>query len=440
MKWNAWIRRLTDLLSLWTGVLSAFHFRFYSEFIPVFTPIPDLSLYFAALLVLSPIYLLFMESLGNYQTRTAELSEYEIHNLFRSLIFFYLICLSLSFFIREYEFSRITLVLSFFLTFLSCLILRRLIGRLESPRPADRILLIGANPELLAEVRKAFNDSGTSDVSVHLYQKPFSADLSSFDRTVIAGGDIDFADLADLIVNAPPSVRIDLIPGYHLFLRHLPFKESIGLFPVLPLNQQVFTGWSSFTKRTIDVCISGILLLMASPLLLLITAMIRLLYGRPVLFHQSRVGQNGLLFSIYKFRTMKVDAEMELVPVLQSQNPPNYKKKDDPRVLGKFARFLRRTSLDEVPQFWNVLQGSMSLVGPRPAPLEFVRNYSPIHKLRLSVPPGMTGLQQIHCRGAESIDEILQYDMKYLREQSLWLDFIILLKTIPSVLLGKGTH
>jgi exopolysaccharide biosynthesis polyprenyl glycosylphosphotransferase len=439
MKFVPWSLRISDVASLWLGVLIAFQLRFYSEIIPVFTPIPEFSLYVKTLIVLSPFYLLFMNAMGNYAERRGKLTEYEIHNLFRSLAFFYLLCLSLSFFIRSHEFSRVTLILSFFLNFLFCLVLRLIWTSGFSQKVADRVLLIGTNTGMLAEVKKSYEEDFGGVGSVSLDSR-IPSEHTDFDRIIIVGGEIDFADLADMMLHSPRSTRIDLIPSYHFFLRNLPFKESIGIFPVLSLNQQVLSGWSAFTKRTLDVWISALFLVLLSPALLLIAACLRLLFGGPVLFRQERVGQNGRSFTIYKFRTMNLEAETEIASLLEKEKRPNYKSKDDPRVLGKFGRFLRRSSLDELPQFWNVFQGSMSLVGPRPAPLEFVKNYSSVHKLRLAIPPGMTGLQQIHCRGTESMEEILEYDLRYIRKQSLWFDVMILLRTIPHVLFGRGVH
>jgi exopolysaccharide biosynthesis polyprenyl glycosylphosphotransferase len=441
MKGGTWKLRFADLLAFWLAVLTGFYFRFYSDLIPVFTSIPELSLYIKALFLLSPFYVLILGGLGNYPERIYRVSEYEIHNLFRSLGFFFLVCVSLTFFIRSYEFSRITLLLSFFLNFLFVVFFRSIFARiLHHGKVPDRILLIGENSQMLADVKNAFQATPEAGTITGVLQKAELSEITftGIDRLLIVGGELSYADVADLLLHAPRSVRIDLIPGYHIFLRHLPFYESIGWFPVLPLSHQQLSGWSPFIKRALDICISILFLITTLPFLIVITFTIRMLYGSPVFFRQERVGQNGRPFLMYKFRTMKVDAEQSIASLVTSEKKPNYKWRNDPRVLGQFARFLRRTSLDEIPQFWNVLQGSMSLVGPRPAPLEFVRNYSAVHKLRLAIPPGMTGLQQISCRGSESMDEILQYDLKYIREQSLWLDLVILIKTIPSVLFGKG--
>jgi exopolysaccharide biosynthesis polyprenyl glycosylphosphotransferase len=441
MNGGSWKLRVADLLSLWLAVLIGFHFRFYSEVIPVFTPIPKWSLYLNTLLIISPFYVLVLGGLGNHRSRRGKISEYEIHNLFRSLAFFYLLCVSMTFFVRSYEFSRITLILSFFLNFLLSLIFRIILSKMQATSAIpDRVLLVGTNSKMISEIKTFFQQNPGEGTVVEIFDQEGSTkpNYDVIDRIIIVGGEKEYSDLADLIIHAPQSVRIDLIPAYHLLLRHLPFKESLGLYPVVPLTHQDLSGWNSFAKRSVDICISIVILGILSPFLFLILGVHRLLYGSPVFFRQERVGQNGRLFTMYKIRTMKLEAEQLIAPLVNSEKKPNYKWKDDPRVPGTFARFLRRTSLDEVPQFWNVLEGSMSLVGPRPAPVDFVQHYSAVQKLRLAIPPGMTGLQQIYCRGTDSMDEILRYDMKYIREQSFWLDLVILLKTIPSVVMGRG--
>lgn len=449
MRRLTWAFRLTDLSAFWLAVLLGFHLRFSSGLIPIFTLIPGFSLYLHALLILSPLYVLLMEALGNYQDRHGRLSTYEVQNLYRSLVFFYLLCVAITFFLKTNEFSRVTMILVFFLNFLLGVIFRACLVQIQQEwwkagREIDRVLIVGKNQALIDQVRNAFDvtpESGYRVVDTRVLEGNWKEfDPAKVDRVVVAGGDADFNDIADLISGLPNRIRVDLIPTYYLFLRHLPFKEFVGNFPLLPLNQQTIPGWNTFIKRVMDISLSAILLILLLPLMALISLLIRLLYGPPVLFRQERVGQNGRLFSIYKFRTMRVDAPEQMLAMMAEHKQANYKWKQDPRVLGSFARLLRRTSMDELPQLRNVLQGSMSLVGPRPAPVEFVRNYSPYEKLRLALQPGLTGLQQVYCRGSESMEDILKYDLRYMTEQSIWLDLLILAKTVRSVFSGKGAH
>lgn len=192
-------------------------------------------------------------------------------------------------------------------------------------------------------------------------------------------------------------------------------------------------------KRAFDIAASAALLLLGAPLLLLITITLRLRQGPGVMFSQERVGIHGRRFTMYKFRTMVPDAEARY-PELAHQSytkGPAFKLQDDPRVT-PIGRWIRRYSLDELPQLWNVLRGEMSIVGPRPAPLREVREYDLWHRRRLSMKPGITGLWQITSRLDQDFDHRAELDMAYIDRWSLRLDLVILLRTIPAVLRRPG--
>lgn len=195
-------------------------------------------------------------------------------------------------------------------------------------------------------------------------------------------------------------------------------------------------------KRGLDLALGSLLLAALSPLLILVAAGVRLDSAGPVLFVPARVGRDGRVFKMYKFRTMCVDAEARL-PQLAHLNLGGehlIRIRNDPRVT-RFGSFLRRTSLDELPQLVNVVRGEMSLVGPRPQSPEEVALYSDGQRERLTVPPGMTGLWQITARDEPKFDEWVRLDLQYIQHWSLPLDFKILLKT-PAVMLrtiGRST-
>lgn len=194
-----------------------------------------------------------------------------------------------------------------------------------------------------------------------------------------------------------------------------------------------------FMKRVIDVVISSFLLLVLSPLFLVIVVWIKATSKGPVFFAQERVGLNKRTFRMYKFRSMMEDAEQmrESVAHLNEVDGPVFKIHDDPRVTG-VGKFLRRTSLDELPQLFNVLHGEMSLVGPRPPLPEEVERYEWMFRKRLSVKPGITCIWQISGRSDVSFARWMRMDQDYVENWSLWLDFRILLKTIPAVLSSRG--
>jgi len=189
-------------------------------------------------------------------------------------------------------------------------------------------------------------------------------------------------------------------------------------------------------KRIVDVLVAGLALVVASPLLLVIALAVRLREGPPVLFRQVRVGLHGRRFEVLKFRTMSLDAEARYAELVDRSDPRAFKLTDDPRIT-PIGRFLRRTSLDELPQLWNVLNGEMSLVGPRPAPPREVEAYDLWHRRRLSMKPGITGLWQVTARRSEVFDDRASLDLSYIDRWSLWLDMKILARTIPAAFEGR---
>ena len=204
--------------------------------------------------------------------------------------------------------------------------------------------------------------------------------------------------------------------------------------------------WGTLIKRAFDVVFSATVLLLGSPLFLLIALLILFTTGTNPLFHQKRVGRGGIVFSCYKFRTMCADAELILENLLK--NDPESKQewiatrklKKDPRITAVGA-FLRRTSLDELPQFVNVLIGNMSVVGPRPITEEEVNLYLRDHAPEiLKVRPGITGLWQTSGRNHISFPQRLHMDQEYVRMRSFLLDLKLVFKTIPQMLLNKGAY
>ena len=192
-------------------------------------------------------------------------------------------------------------------------------------------------------------------------------------------------------------------------------------------------------KRVVDLVGSAIGLVVLSPIIIMVALIMRLADGPPVFFRQTRVGLHGRPFTIYKFRTMVRGAEelLDEVRHLNERSGAAFKATDDPRIT-RIGRWLRRTSVDEVPQLWNVLTGSMSLVGPRPPLPGEVAEYDIWHRRRLSMKPGITGLWQVEARHEPNFDRWVEHDLIYIDGWSIWLDFKILLKTIPALLTHAG--
>ncbi|MGD8836912.1 MAG: sugar transferase, partial [Desulfobacteraceae bacterium] len=199
-------------------------------------------------------------------------------------------------------------------------------------------------------------------------------------------------------------------------------------------------GWKAASKRSIDIAISALLLVILIPVFIIIAISIKISSRGSVLFVQDRIGLNKRVFRLYKFRTMVENAEQkqDLLESLNEMSGPAFKIKNDPRI-HKIGRFLRKTSLDELPQLFNVLKGDMSLVGPRPLP---VRDYNGFeidwHRRRFSVLPGLTCLWQVNGRNNIPFDKWMELDLEYIDKWTLMLDFRILMKTIPTILRGSG--
>jgi exopolysaccharide biosynthesis polyprenyl glycosylphosphotransferase len=221
-----------------------------------------------------------------------------------------------------------------------------------------------------------------------------------------------------------------------------PTMDEVMGKPMIVFRSAPEVSWALLFKGAFDRLGAAVLLVLLSPLLLAIALLIKLSSRGPVLFKQERCGVRGRVFVMHKFRSMVSDAEQrqaELM-VFNEMDGPVFKIARDPRITG-IGRFLRRTSLDELPQLVNVLMGKMSLVGPRPLPVREVRQFkSPWQRRRLSMKPGITCLWQIAGRNTVGFEEWMRLDLQYIDTWSLWLDFKILVKTIPVVLMGKGAH
>ena len=243
--------------------------------------------------------------------------------------------------------------------------------------------------------------------------------------------------VASLAADEGKTVRIPIDPSVGS-LRNAREEEFEGL-TVRSLVHDGHREVGLVVKRLIDVVGAAVGLVVLSPVLLATAILIRVRDGSPVIFRQTRVGLHGRPFTILKFRTMDLDAEERLHEVahLNEREGAAFKASDDPR-MSLLGRKLRRSSLDELPQLWNVLKGEMSLVGPRPPLPAEVVEYDIWHRRRLSMKPGITGLWQVESRQEPSFDRWVELDLSYIDRWTLWLDFRILLRTMPNVMMARG--
>lgn len=235
--------------------------------------------------------------------------------------------------------------------------------------------------------------------------------------------------------------------------RRLIFKQTPNLFEVKTQNTEIFAlagipilryrqtpleGWGKIIKRLADIVGSFLLLVILSPFFLIIAIIIKLSSPGPVFFRQTRMREDDKQFTFLKFRSMYDGADKEHKQYIKKYGNM-FKLKNDPRVT-PFGRFLRKTSLDEIPQFWNVLMGEMSLVGPRPPMIEEVVLYNRTQKKRLTIKPGITGLWQVSGRSDVNFDDWVRLDLYYIENWSLWFDIKIILKTFLVIINKKGAY
>jgi len=356
--------------------------------------------------------------------------------------------------------SLTTLAASAPLNFLIMLAWRRRWRRVpaqssQSGRDVRNVLIIGAGPvgrQLAAYISQDI--SCRRSVMGFLDQnEPIGGDVHGRLDDLASIARTDFVD--EIILTAPyqpdlarrvirearrNQLDVKVVPDLFGFEPDDPLVfEKFGNIPVLTLRAERMPKFGLFLKRVVDTVSAATTLVFAAPLLSIIALVIKLESPGPVLYQAERAGLKGRRFRCYKFRTMDANADKlkELLRATNERQGPFFKMVDDPRVT-RAGRFLRRYSLDELPQLWNVVRGEMSLVGPRPHPLDDFERYDLGDLQRLDVPPGLTGLWQVTARRDPSFERGLALDLEYIRTWTLWRDFQILYKTISVVLHGSG--
>lgn len=213
----------------------------------------------------------------------------------------------------------------------------------------------------------------------------------------------------------------------------------------LEMQNRLLVPSSAYCKRAMDLCVIALALPFLLPLFLFLSIMVKSSSPGPIFYSQRRLGRGARFFNAWKFRTMVVNADAALAqylrdnPELQEEWERDHKLKRDPRVT-TIGRFLRKTSLDELPQLWNVVRGEMSLVGPRPIVSDEISKYGSVFEVYKRVRPGITGMWQISGRNNTTYDERLKFDRYYVRNWSPWLDAFILFRTVKTVILREGAY
>ncbi|MCW1886367.1 sugar transferase [Luteolibacter flavescens] len=250
-----------------------------------------------------------------------------------------------------------------------------------------------------------------------------------------------FSDIVNVVQHARElGVVVRLMPDLQdgSLFKNVHLEEFDGEHVITMFREQMLL--QLLAKRMVDATLSATALVVLAPLMIIVAILIKVTSPGPVFFAQDRVGMNQRRFRIYKFRSMVVDAEAkkkELAHLNEIADGPAFKMKNDPRITA-IGRFIRKTSIDELPQLFNVLHGEMSLVGPRPPLPDEVKMYEWLFRKRLSVKPGITCVWQISGRSNTTFERWMQMDSEYIDNWSIWLDLKILVKTVPAVLLGRG--
>jgi len=371
-------------------------------------------------------------------------------------------------FLTNRDFSRWVFIL--FVTFdmillLGWRILARIIFRIGRMPAAERhVLIVGAGEvgqrvgQMIQDYRSmglnltgfldeiVDNQSESDEYVVHVLGRVEDVrevvQASHINDVVIALPQRDYAQINELVLalhDLPVQVRV--VPDFFSLALYRATVEDFGGLPMINLRDPALNDVQRLVKRIFDLALSGILTAIAFIPMAIITLLIKLDSDGPVLFRQQRVGENGRLFSMYKFRSMVEGADKMLHDLTEVSEDGSvlFKKADDPRVTN-IGRFLRHTSLDELPQLFNVLKGDMSLVGPRPELPWLVGQYEPWQHKRLAVPQGMTGWWQINGRADKPLHLHTEEDLYYVQNYSLWMDIYILLKTPWVVVRGKGAY
>jgi len=441
----------TDLAATFAALVAAYWLRFEAEIIPVTKGVPAASTYlrlFPFIAVLWPLVYYFH---GLYQVRRNRSGVEEGLAVLVATALATLLLIGIATFSRGFDYSRAVLVLFFVSDVLFVFAGRTAIRRYleEAWRHGygvRRVLVVGAGRLGRAVVDKLAEHPESGLRSVGFVDDDAEKLGTSYRGVPILGATADAARIVeekrvDAVFLALPLqahramlavlkdvartvADVRVVPDLLQYITFRAGVEDLDGLPVVHLTQVPLTGWMSLVKRTLDLAIAGTALLLLSPLFAVIAIAIRL-SGGPVLYRQQRMGLDGRPFEIVKFRSMRPDAEDE--------SGPTWTGPEDPRRT-RVGRFLRRWSLDELPQLANVVKGEMSLVGPRPERPEFVREFKekfPQYMLRHRVRAGMTGWAQVNgWRGNTSVSKRIEYDLYYIENWSLALDIKILWMTL----------
>jgi exopolysaccharide biosynthesis polyprenyl glycosylphosphotransferase len=464
---------LLDLMIVNGAFILAYLLRFKFEFLVIQrVDTAPIEAYLHALLFISVIWGGLLNIFGLYDFRRTRSNIDNINGIIKAVSFGTIITVAMTFFYRDFSYSRQVCLYSWLLSIVSLSLFRsclREFGNLLRKKGylAKTVMILGSGhmADLLARKIKQMPEIGyqvglvddiptppnpeSSDIPAPSGTPPaafqaFLARISTSKPDIIlaTNTEIPHYQLLEIISLAEEEdISLMMVPQIYDLLINYQDVSSLDGIPLVSLREAPSNTGSQLIKRLFDLTMALIGLMCLAPLLILIAILIKTDSAGPVFFIQKRVGRAGRPFPMYKFRTMVVDAEQRLAGMLDLSKlrEPVFKFEQDDRIT-RFGAILRKTSLDELPQLINVFLGQMSLVGPRPEERLLVDQYNIWQRRRLKVTPGITGLQQVMCRGVPDLAERVRYDIYYIRKQSFLLDIYILFKTIFVVFSGKGAR
>jgi Undecaprenyl-phosphate glucose phosphotransferase len=458
---NVFLLCVSDIIALSSAWFFSFYLRFTLEIIPVRLGHPD----FYDYLLLLP-YVLFSWFISArithlYEFRIGLKSSQEILRLSATIFLTVLLIIAITFFYRVITYSRVMFSLFLIISPVFLFFIRRLFWslirrfrRLEID--IKKILVVGtsslANKVVeqleefrylgfqivgyISEAKSSPNLIGDLPVIGSLSEVKYIVESEKIDEVYVALTS-DFNDERDDLLKSlnDSSVDLRLVPDLVDHMRLNAGIEQLGGLPVILLSQSPLFGWNTFLKRFMDISLSFLLLMVLSPILFLIALLVKLGSHGPIFYVQERMGLDGVSFQMYKFRSMKINAESDTGPV--------WAKSDDGRRT-YFGTFIRKLNLDELPQLFNVLKGEMSLVGPRPERPFFVEQFRstvPGYMLRHKMKSGITGWAQVNgWRGDTSLEKRIEFDLFYIENWSVGFDLKILWLTLWKSFLDKNAY
>lgn len=432
-----------DLIAFNLSFLLAYGLRFYVLSAPEILP---LEFYLRMVLFGNVILLLMFPTTRLYQDKRTLFDVDEFSKLSKGLILSSIILTSATFLTRGFGYSRLIILFTFLFSLVLMTAFRYGIRKLQAEQRIkgenrEPVLIAGAGT--IADAIRAKIDQNPElgyrvvDSVAHLVVDDLSKKISSGNIRTIFIESSRFAEHEIItLITKFPQVNFKIVPNLlHVITGPVHFDEFKDI-PLIDFRGESSTQYEKF-KRVFDIIFASLILIFSSPFFLIIAVLIKATSPGPVIFKQTRLGKDKKPFPLYKFRTMIVNAESLKKDIVNETDGHLFKIKADPRVTA-IGRFLRRTALDEFPQFVNVLKGDMSIVGPRPHIPEELSEFQGWKEERFASKPGITGMWQIGGRHNLHFDKAVMLDLYYIKHQSFLLDLEIILKTIPAILFSKG--